>query len=127
MTSCNAKKPFPYYILTEDKEVQQVDFETYAAWENAGGVRARCVRRTEVGDAYVSTVFLMIDHRFGDAGPPVVFETMVFGGAYDQHQDRYTTYYDAVYGHQQVVNRVLESQAWLTRIVFKIRRALSRV
>ncbi len=48
---------------------------------------ARKVKRETVGEAEVSTVFLSIDHAWGQS-PPVLWETMVFGGALDQQQDR---------------------------------------
>jgi hypothetical protein len=38
----------------------------------------RHVAKTQVGPLRVSTVFLGVDHSFGD-GPPVLFETMIFG------------------------------------------------
>lgn len=52
----------------------------------------------------VSTVFLGLDHRMdGIEGPPVVFETMVFGGDFDQEQERYCTYEEAKKGHERWV------------------------
>jgi hypothetical protein len=59
----------------------------------------------------VSTVFLGLDHSFG-VGPPVLFETMVFGlqGEYqDEHyQERYCTYEEAIEGHKKVLQAVLD-------------------
>lgn len=59
----------------------------------------------------VSTVFLGLDHRFGDTGPPILFETMVFdeleqkvnpgeelGGA----TVRYATWQEADIGHKKI-------------------------
>jgi hypothetical protein len=42
----------------------------------------------------VSTVFLGLDHSFGD-GPPLLFETMIFEGPHDQYQDRCSTWEQA--------------------------------
>jgi hypothetical protein len=47
----------------------------------------------------VSTVFLGIDHNFGN-GPPLLFETMVFGGEYDGYCKRYSTWEEAEGGHK---------------------------
>jgi hypothetical protein len=47
----------------------------------------------------VSTVFLGIDHGFG-GDRPVLFETMIFGGPYNDHQVRYCTWAEAEHGHQ---------------------------
>ena len=62
------------------------------------------VGNTEVGKYRVSTVFLSLDHQHGD-GPPKIFETMVFGGRsyHDEYCERYSTWKDAVDGHNDVV------------------------
>lgn len=50
----------------------------------------------------VSTVFLMLDHSFM-GGPPVLWETMVFGGPSDGEQWRYAHRRAAKAGHRDVV------------------------
>ena len=57
---------------------------------------------TPAGSVEVSTVFLGIDHSFGH-GPPVLFETMVFGGPRNDEQWRYCTWDEAAAGHAAVV------------------------
>lgn len=64
---------------------------------------------THVGSVWVSTVWLGLDHRFGD-GPPLIFETMVFGGAFDQEGDRYSTKEQAEAGHAEWCEKVREMQ-----------------
>lgn len=66
----------------------------------------RVVRQDELGEVRVSTVFLGIDHNFWGHGPPLIFETMVFGGPSDQYQQRYSTEAAALAGHDQVVSAV---------------------
>lgn len=69
----------------------------------------RFVAKTEVSDkVMVSTVLLVINHAH-DNGTPIIFETMVFGGALDQEQDRYSTKAGALAGHECMVNRARES------------------
>ena len=48
------------------------------------------VAQTTVEEADVSTVWLGLDHCFGD-GPPLIFETMIFGGEHGENQWRYST------------------------------------
>lgn len=69
-----------------------------------GDANARRVAWTEVGDATVSTVFLVIDHNW-DVGPPLLYETMVFRGSdmVDEGQWRYSTREAAIAGHERVV------------------------
>jgi hypothetical protein len=66
------------------------------------------VAKTKVGDAEVSTVFLGLDHGWEVDAPPILFETMVFGGVLDQEQVRYATWAEAESGHAAMVARVKE-------------------
>ena len=56
----------------------------------------------------VSTVFLGLNHQFGD-GPPLIFETMVFGGDLDGEQERYSTEAEAIEGHKAMIVRVQQT------------------
>jgi hypothetical protein len=69
----------------------------------------RDVRKTQVGDVLVSTVFLGVDRGWGGPGAPVVFETMVFGGPLDREQSRYCSWCEAEEGHADTVLRVKEA------------------
>ncbi len=55
----------------------------------------------------VSTVFLTLDHNFYD-GPPLLFETMVFGGPHDEFQVRCSTWEQAEIQHKSVCRMVTE-------------------
>jgi hypothetical protein len=95
--------PERYYIL---KGKEAVPVEDVIEWARFFEEDKRRVARTEFGkNNYVSTVFLGLDHSFGE-GPPLIFETMVFGGELDQEQDRYSTWDEAVEGHNRMVERV---------------------
>lgn len=61
------------------------------------------VGNDDVGDANVSTVFLGLNHSHG-GGPPVLYETMIFGGKHDERQYRYHTREEAATGHARVVD-----------------------
>ena len=52
---------------------------------------------------------LGLDHAW--SGPPLLFETMVFGGELDEFQERYTSKPDALAGHARAVARVLQALA----------------
>ena len=56
----------------------------------------------------VSTVFLGLDHQLGN-GPPLLFETMVFGGELDEEQERYSTRDGAITGHAAMLARVRDT------------------
>lgn len=79
-----------HYILDGHKPVP-VDLMTWAKWLQK---EDRRVANTVVGDVNVSTVFLGLDHSRGQ-GPPLIFETMIFGGEHDQFQERCSTWDEA--------------------------------
>jgi len=94
-----------YYTLDADNQPVRVrDLDAWAHWFENSGDR-RVVARTIVGTLAVSTVFLGIDHRFIGKGPPLLFETMVFGGD-DDMMRRYSTWDDAEAGHNVLVKQL---------------------
>jgi hypothetical protein len=68
----------------------------------------RRVAKDTVGDVEVSTVWLGLNHQYGD-GPPLIFETMVFGGELDGEQWRDATEAEAYETHKHAVGLVRES------------------
>lgn len=59
------------------------------------------------GTFSVSTVFLEYDHSW-EPGHLHVFETLVFGGKYDEEMVRYSTWNEAIYGHYVMCKKVFE-------------------
>jgi hypothetical protein len=81
---------------------------TLRGWEMRlkKGEMYRRVALTVIGDdVSVSTVWLGLDHNFGQ-GPLAIFETMVFGGPLDEEQERYATEHEAQVGHDDMVTLV---------------------
>ncbi len=88
------------YILDGHK-LKAVPLMEWAKWfESAGELRR--VDATDVGPAHISTVFLGINHQYGD-GPPLLFETMIFGGKHDGWQERCSTWEEAEQMHTRAV------------------------
>jgi len=98
-----------HWILDENKKPKQVDLTTWATWFEKGD--HRIVKQETVGDAKVSTVFLGLDHNFGGGGPPILWETMVFGGKHDQWQERCAGNWEQAESmHHQVVEMVKQTE-----------------
>lgn len=93
------------YKLVGHEAIQVHDLLEWGKWMQTAD---RKVAKTEIDGQRISTVFLGLDHNW-DAGPPAIFETMVFGGALDGEQDRYSTWEEAEAGHAAMVERVKES------------------
>lgn len=92
-----------YYILDQLTH-EPLAIDDLTVWSRAfEDSDRRIVNQTAVGEARVSTVFLGIDHNWLGVGPPLLFETMIFGGPHSEWQCRYSTWADAAIGHDQVV------------------------
>ena len=90
-----------YYVLDIGNRVHEVDLFTWAQWFEEAN---RSVAFTEITSAItVSTVFLGVDHRYSGKGPPILFESMVFGGPLDDARERYCSWDDAETGHAMLV------------------------
>lgn len=87
-----------------DKEGQPISHDEWASLFQ--DMDYRVVAKDEVGTARVSTVWLGINHRYDDSGPPIIFETLVFEGALDGEMWRYETEQAALAGHMRVVEMV---------------------
>lgn len=73
--------------------------------ENEGYWR---VGESEADGVRVSTVWLGMDHQWGD-GPPLIFETMVFEGPHDEQMWRWSTEMEALAGHAEIASAVLRA------------------
>lgn len=89
-----------YYVL---RGKEPVPTDSVIEWGQFFESDNRMVARAEVGDITISTVFLGIDHRFMDDGPPLLFETMIFGGVHNEYQERYSTWEEAEAGHARAM------------------------
>ncbi len=74
-------------------------------WAECFEGTSRRVARSGNDDIYVSTVFLGLDHSFGE-GNIQIFETMIFGGEHDQGMWRYATWDEAESGHKKACELV---------------------
>jgi hypothetical protein len=91
-----------FYILDRHTPVP-VDLLTWGKWFETA---ERHLVRDVFDGVEVSTVFLGLDHNYSRKGPPLLFETMVFGGELDQEMLRYPTWQTALAGHREMVERV---------------------
>ena len=84
-----------YYKLDDKIPIRCNNIE----WSNLFERSNRIVAKTKKNDIVVSTVFLGIDHQYNN-GPPILFETLIFGGEYNEDQWRYSTWEEAEQGHE---------------------------
>lgn len=94
-----------------DRDGTPMTLEQWAASFEPRQDKKRVAEDT-VGDYWVSTVWLGLNHQYGD-GPPLIFETMVFAqkdGAItdwgEQYADRYSTEAAALAGHEAIVSQL---------------------
>jgi len=96
-----------YYIL--DKRGRPRRIRDARRWGRWMATADRRVDRTTIEGFTVSTVFLGMDHSFGEQLLPVLYETMVFGPSKrgrDFAMRRYCTRGAAIKGHHEMVAEV---------------------
>ena len=73
-------------------------------------VADRKVARTDFPNGmWVSTVFLGLDHNHWGRGPPLLFETMIFGAKDgSEYQERCSTWEEAEEMHKRAVYMTME-------------------
>lgn len=101
-----------YYKLDGKIAVPCQHVGEWAAWFGTGH---RVVQQEDVGPFLVSTVFLGLDHSFGEGGPPLLFESAVFTRGMeeilgkvrhtlsDHNMERTSTWELALEAHQRAV------------------------
>ena len=96
------------YILNADGQpVPCRSLMEWGRWMSNKGANGGILEQTAVGEHWISTVFLGLDHSFGSEGPPVLWETMVFDKDRRNGGDerRYTSREAALQGHHDMVER----------------------
>lgn len=100
------------YILKNGKpRAMKNDPAAIVKWARKFGTGrpSRRVASDKVGELWVSTVFLGTNYAFDYTEPPVLFETMVFGGDKEICR-RYRYLKEALRGHREVVEMVRTTQ-----------------
>jgi|ERR1700759_542596 len=114
-------KAFPF---NEEKLSSYFDINgnPISMWEFVGLSNSdeRRISETQIGDYWVSTVHLVLDHSmFGNT--PIIFETMIFNtnesfcndekDPYNRFQERYSTLQQAKDGHEKSCRMVREGRS----------------
>lgn len=131
------------HFIIRDGEVRLAPLLVWARWSEHS---ERRVLTTNLGPVLVSTIFLGLDHQYGE-GPPLIFETMlfhsktrVFDGPFgprryrpewtrdEQTTWRYSTMEEAKRGHRVIVERVREfhSKSRVRTTEFETGKVLAR-
>lgn len=103
-----------FYILDANNNPVPSTVEGWGEWSKnwARKVVGRTYLNADwdnpAGEVNISTVFLGMDHGWGE-GLPVLWETIIFEGEHDQYQERYTSLADAKAGHQKAIELVQSS------------------
>lgn len=119
------------YRLEGRRPVEVDDLLEWAqAVERAAAAGEHIVARTAVevpgcDPVMVSTVFLALDHGWGE-GPPLLFETRVFGGPLDGETYRYSTWEEAEGGHAVLADEALVEDRLAAELVRDRLRAIAR-
>jgi len=100
-----------YYILDDHRSpVAEPDLLAWGRWYKKAD---RQIFEYNVDGVRISTVFLGHDNRPLPVGPPILYETMIWGGEYDRHMSRCATEDEARFNHAAAIAMVkgLEADA----------------
>jgi hypothetical protein len=90
-------EPKTYVLDKNGNPVHEPDMVKWGAFLMSN---AKCLKQDALPNGTcVSTVFIGVDYR----SPPRLWETMIFGGAHDEYQYRYTSREDALAGHEKAL------------------------
>lgn len=91
--------------FTLDKDGVPTPVDDLFDWAQWMQTADRQVAKDLIGSHRVSTVFLGLDYSFEEHGPPILYETMIFGPLMvnDEYQTRYSTREQALAGHQRAI------------------------
>jgi len=89
----------PFFYKLVGHEPVPITIQEYFAFQEAMvlGTAYHHVAFDQVGEVTVSTIFLGLATNL--SGPPLVFETMILGGAHDLYQRRTATWAEAEAEH----------------------------
>ena len=96
-----------WYMETDDGVYEEIDLEDYAEYIKEHKV----IQQDKVGHLFISTVWLGLDHGYGDEEPQI-YETMIFDNneespSYpDQYQVRYSRWKSALKNHRRILELV---------------------
>jgi len=96
-----------YYILRGHEPVEVATTLEWGRFMEQSELRI--VAQDRVGRYLVSTVFLGMDHNWGE-GPPLFFETMVFTNTEGNDCWRFSTWEQAEEWHHAVVRRLIRKE-----------------
>ena len=89
-----------YILDANGQPIECDDIHEWARWFEKD--ENRRVALDEVGDVRVSTIFLGLALSWGGE-PPLLWETMIFGGEHGEYQERYSTREAALEGHARAL------------------------
>ncbi|MEH2243964.1 hypothetical protein [Nostoc sp.] len=103
--------PIRYYKLEGKTPVAIESFIDWNLWMARATFAETTVMYNEFNDCLISTKFVGIDLNPGSCNclsKPMVFETLVMGGALDGKRNFYPTWEEAIQGHLKICTQVFK-------------------
>jgi len=93
-----------FYTMVGHTPVPADDIMVWAEWMEAHQMD-RIVKKTQIGQVEVSTIFLGVDSSMWE-GVPLLFETMIFGGKHNLYNLKASSWDNALADHEDAVKLV---------------------
>ena len=119
MAAIDPEQRVPFaYTLDANGVPQPATISQWLQWSVKNPDRHK-IAADEIGNSRVSTVFLTVVWMRGQH-ETLSFETMVFGGYYDQAQYRYATKEKALEGHGKILQFVRDGYEAIGRLMERV-------
>jgi hypothetical protein len=99
-----------YTLGADDEAVACDDFYAWVRWFEDSGAERQLHRARPAQGVTVSTVFTGFDLAFQNQGPPLLWETRIFGGPYDCYVEAATTREEATRTHDRIVKAIFHGE-----------------
>ena len=97
------------YILDQnDNPISEPDLFKWGTWLQKTD---RHVGNDEIDGVRVSTIFVGLNLRYAAEGPPVLWETVIFGGKLNGYRVQYSSKEKALSGHNEACEKVRQEKA----------------
>jgi hypothetical protein len=98
-------RTYNYILDKEGNPVAEPDIIKWGTWLGTTD-RHLALDIWTAENVKVSTVFLGLDCNWREEGEPILWETMIFGGKYNEYGERYSSKEDALEGHKRALAMV---------------------
>lgn len=96
-----------YYILDGHEPVPEPDHLKWIKWfDTADTIVSEDIIKSGEDAITVTTAFIGLNYPFTPGAPPLLFETQISGGEFEEEACQYSTWDEALEGHNNAAKKI---------------------